>query len=337
MRLPYSLLALPVLPLLAFAQPIADKPAPHATSQAECAKPAKSWEKTVAQDGSGDYKTVLDAVLAAPTGTAEAPSIIRVKKGTYTGRIYIQREKRFLRIVGENAAETIIAYNLNANIVGEDGKPIGTFRTPTVVVDADDFTAENITFANTAGPVGQALAIRLDGDRLAFHGCRFLGWQDTILTNRGRHFFKDCYIEGHVDFIFGAATAFFQGCHIHCLGNGYVTAASTPEGQPHGYIFRDCRITGAKPETRSYLGRPWRIYAQTLFINTEMSEVIRPEGWNNWGKKDAETTTRYAEFGSRGPGADQAKRAPWAKPLSDADVAQLTPEKVLAGDDGWKP
>lgn len=301
-----------------------------------CLALTPGWEKTVAQDGSGDYATVLDAVLAAPTGTPDSPSVIHVKPGTYTGKIYIQREKRFLRIVGVDPVATVIAYNLNANLPGEDGKPIGTFRTPTVVVDADDFSAENITFANTAGPVGQALAIRIDGDRVAFRNCRFLGWQDTILTNRGRHFFRDCYIEGHVDFIFGAATAYFDRCHIHCLKNGYVTAASTPKDQPHGYVFRDCRITGATPEVRSYLGRPWRIHAQTIFLNTEMSEVIRPEGWDNWKKPEAEQTTRYGEFGSKGPGFVPEKRVRWAKPISANEAAELTPDRVLGGTDNWK-
>ncbi len=298
---------------------------------------APGWEKTVSPDGAGDYKTVLEAVLAAPTGTPDSPTVIRVKPGTYTGRIYLQREKRFLRIIGEDAATTTIAFNLNASLPGEDGKPIGTFRTPTVVVDADDFYAEGITFANTAGPVGQALAIRIDGDRVIFNKCRFLGWQDTILTNRGRHLFRDCYIEGHVDFIFGAATAYFDRCHIHCLKSGYITAASTPQGQPHGYVFRDCRITtDAAAKTLTYLGRPWRIYAQTLFLNTEMDAGVRPEGWNNWGKSEAETTTFYAEFNSRGPGASPATRVKWAKPLTAEQAAALTPAKVLAGQDGWK-
>ena len=170
-----------------------------------------------------------------------------------------------------------------------DGKPIGTFRTPSTTIDADDFTAENITFENSAGPVGQALAIRVDGDRAVFRNCRFLGWQDTILLNRGRQYFENCYIAGHVDFIFGAATAWFEKCHIHCLGDGYITAASTPVDQPFGFVFSNCKITGDKPETRTYLGRPWRIYASTIFLNTEMSDVVRPEGWNDWKKPETQT------------------------------------------------
>src|SRR6185295_17406111 len=161
-------------------------------------------------------------------------------------------EKRFFRLIGEDAARTILTYNLNANMVGTDGKPIGTFRTPSTQIDAEDFSAENITFENSAGPVGQALAIRLDGDRAVFRNCRFLGWQDTILTNRGRHYFEGCYIAGHVDLIFGSATVYFERCHIHCLRNGYITAASTPADQPFGYVFANCKITGETPEVKTY-------------------------------------------------------------------------------------
>ena len=160
-----------------------------------------------------------------------------------------------------------------ANLTNFDGKLLGTFHTPTATIDADDFRAENITFENSAGAVGQALAIRVDGDRAVFRHCRFLGWQDTILLNRGRQYFENCYIAGHVDFIFGAATAWFEQCHIQCLGDGYITAASTPVDQPFGFVFSNCKITSDPPEARTYLGRPWRIYASTIFLNTEMSEV----------------------------------------------------------------
>ncbi|HEV2885139.1 MAG TPA: pectinesterase family protein, partial [Pyrinomonadaceae bacterium] len=168
-----------------------------------------STDIVVAQDGSGQFKNVQDAIMSVPSGSAANPVVIHIKPGTYKELIYIQHEKRFFRLIGEDAKTTILTFDLNANIVGKDGKPIGTFRTPSTVIDADDFIAENITFENSAGPVGQALAIRVDGDRAVFRRCRFLGWQDTIFLNRGRQYFEDCYITGHVDFIFGAATAFF--------------------------------------------------------------------------------------------------------------------------------
>ena len=222
-------------------------------------------------------------------------------------------------------------------MLGPDGKIIGTFRTASTFIDADDFTAENLTFENSAGPVGQALAIRIEGDRVAFRNCRFLGWQDTILANRGRHYFEDCYIAGHVDFIFGGATAFFERCHIHCLRNGYITAASTPTEQPFGFVFSHCKITGEGPDVKTYLGRPWRAFASVIFLNTEMSDVVRPVGWHNWDKPDREKTSRYAEFKSTGPGAQKEARVSWSRQLSAAEARGITAEKVLRGADGWNP
>jgi len=284
----------------------------------------------VAADGSGDYTSLQEAISAAPMQTDPAGPrwVIFVKPGTYRERIYVQRERGHMLVRGEDAATTIVTFDLNANLPGPDGKPIGTFRTPTVQIDGDGMIWENLTLANSAGPVGQALALRADGDRLVFRRCRFLGWQDTILLNRGRHYFVDCRIEGHVDFIFGGATAYFERCHIHCVGNGYITAAATPKEQPHGFVFADCTITGA-PEAKTYLGRPWRDFAKTVFLRTEMSEVVRPEGWHNWNKPQAEQTTFYAEYGSTGPGALPATRVRWAKTLTPAEAAALTPAAVL--------
>lgn len=292
----------------------------------------------VALDGTGQYKSVQEAISAAPmrTGATDPRWIIFVKSGTYRERIYVQRERGNIAVIGENAETTVITYDLNANLPGPDGKPIGTFRTPTVQIDGDGMVWENITLANGAGPVGQALALRVDADRVVFKRCRFLGWQDTILVNRGRQYFGDCYIEGHVDFVFGAATAYFDRCHIHCLKDGYITAASTPEGTEHGFVFADCKITGADG-AKTYLGRPWRAFARTIFLRTEMSAVVRNEGWHNWGKPRAEQTTFYAEFGSTGPGASPSTRVSWLKPLNETEAAALTPSRVLAGADNWNP
>jgi len=293
-------------------------------------------EVLVAQDGSGQFTNVQAAIMSVPMGFATNPVVIRIKPGTYREVIYIQREKRFFHLVGEDAAKTVLTHNLNANMTGPDGKPIGTFRTPSVQIDAEDFTAENITFENSAGPVGQALAIRVDGDRAVFRNCRFLGWQDTILVNRGRHYFENCYIEGHVDFIFGGATCWFERCKIHCLRDGYITAASTPDTNKFGYVFNDCEITGA-PGVKTFLGRPWRDFAAVAYLNTQMSAVVRPEGWNDWGKVEKETTARYAEYKSVGPGADPERRVKWAKELTDSEAAEFAVKNVLNGNDGWNP
>jgi len=275
--------------------------------------------------------------MSVPSGSRTNPVVIHVKPGTYQELIYVQREKCFFKLLGENPATTVITYGLYASLTNFDGKPIGTFHTPSTTIDADDFTAENLTFENSAGPKGQALAIRVDGDRAAFRNCRFLGWQDTILLNRGRQYFENCYIAGHVDFIFGAATAWFEKCHVQCLGDGYVTAASTPADQPYGFVFSNCTITGDKPETRTFLGRPWRIHASTIFLNTEMSAVVRPEGWNDWKKPETHTTTRYAEFNSTGAGANPAARVSWARQLTKTEAGAITLSQVLGDADGWNP
>jgi pectinesterase len=291
----------------------------------------------VAADGSAKFKSVQEAIMSAPSGGSNNPVVIHIKSGTYKELIYIQREKRFFKLAGDNATNTVLTFDLYAGITNAEGKPIGTFRTPSTTIDADDFTAENITFENSAGPIGQALAIRVDGDRAAFRNCRFLGWQDTMLLNRGRQYFENCYIAGHVDFIFGAATAWFEKCHINCLRDGYITAASTPVDQPFGFVFSNCKITGDNPDVKTFLGRPWRIYASTIFLNTEMSEVVRPEGWNDWKKPEAHQTARYAEFNSTGTGANPANRPGWAKQLTKSETKKITVEKVLGGADGWNP
>lgn len=295
-------------------------------------------DAVVALDGSGNYTSLQDAISSAPmrTDSTQPRWTIRVKPGTYHERIYVQRERGLMRIVGDDAEKTVVEFNVHANLPGPDGKPLGTFRTPTVQIDGDGMQWENITLANTAGPVGQALALRADGDRLEFRRVRFLGWQDTILVNRGRHYFEDCYIEGHVDFIFGAATVWFERCHIHALRDGYLTAASTPQGSAHGYVFSHCKVTGAEG-AKTYLGRPWRNFAKTVFLHTEMSANVRPEGWHNWNKPDAEKTTFYGEFASTGPGGAPTARVAWAHQLTSDEAASYTPAAVLGGADAWDP
>jgi pectinesterase len=276
-------------------------------------------------------------IVVVPDGRADHPVVIHIKPGTYKERIYIQREKRFFHLVGDDPATTKLMYDLYANMPDKDGNPIGTFRTPSTQIDADDFTAENLTFENSAGPVGQALALRVDGDRAVFRNCRFIGNQDTILLNRGRQYFDRCYIEGTTDFIFGGATAFFDHCRIHCLKSSYITAAATPDFQLFGFVFRDCRITAASPDLQVYLGRPWRGFAAVTFVDTEMPANIRPEGWHNWNQPAREKTARFAEYGSTGPGAHPQARVPWAKQLTADQARRLTVESVLAGSDGWDP
>ncbi|MBB5353643.1 pectinesterase [Haloferula luteola] len=287
-------------------------------------------DATVAADGSGDFTSIQQAIMAAPYRAATEPWIIRILPGTYAERVYVQQERGNLRLVGDHATTTRLTAGIHANMTGPDGQPVGTFRTATLHIDGDGFEIENLTVENSAGPVGQALALRADGDRLIFRHCRFLGWQDTILCNRGRHYFEDCEILGHCDFIFGAATAWFEQCRIHSLKDGYITAASTPANQAYGLLFHRCTITG-EPDVQTYLGRPWREFAMTAFIDCTMDASIRPDGWKEWNAADPAKTVRYGESSNQGPGAATEHRVPWAHhPVDDA----LSPETVF---NGWEP
>jgi pectinesterase len=295
-------------------------------------------DAVVAADGSGQYTTVRAAIDASPQIVRDDGRrwTILVRPGTYRELLYVQREKRFTAIVGTDARNTVITYDLSSGLPGADGKPIGTYRTPTVEVDADDFTISNLTIENTAGRRGPALALRINGDRVAVRHCRLTGFQDTLLVDRGRHYFTDCYIAGATDFIFGGATDWFDHCTIFATANGYLTAASTPDFQPFGYVFDHCTIDAAAG-VKTFLGRPWRDYAKVAYLHTDMSAAVRPEGWDNWKKPDAERLATYAEYDGTGPGAPAGKRAPWSRQLTDAGAAAYKLESVLGGSDGWNP
>jgi pectinesterase len=278
----------------------------------------------------GQYQTVQAAVDAA------APhSVIHIQPGIYKERIVVPCAKPFLTFRGDDPLTTILTNNSHAGLPGPKG-PINTFATQTVFIQANDFTAENLTFENSAGNQGQAVALTIMGDRGIFRNCRFLGYQDTLLPQAGRQYFDRCYVEGAVDFIFGGSAAYFDRCTIHVTANGYITAANTTMDQRYGYVFDHASVTSA-PNVKTYLGRPWRPWSATVFLNSELSDAIRPEGWNNWNDPAREKTVRYAEYRSTGPGAASSARVSWARPLSDAEAAEFTMEKVLAGFDGWNP
>jgi PelA/Pel-15E family pectate lyase len=298
-------------------------------------------ESTVAADGSGDFRTVQEAVNAAPSHS-RTRFTIHIKPGAYDEIVVVPAEKTWLALRGDDPATTIITGHLHTGTPFPPGKgPNGratmiTFDTPTVFVQATDFLAESITFENSAGNVGQAVALTIMGDRGVFRNCRFLGFQDTLLAQAGRQYFDHCYIAGATDFIFGGSTAFFDHCHIHATANGYLTAANTVKDQPIGYVFSQCQVTGAAG-VQTFLGRPWRPYAATVFLDTEMSEVVRTAGWNNWSDPAREKTVRYAEYGSRGAGGLLKDRVAWARQLTAAEAASYSMEKVLGGSDGWDP
>ncbi len=297
---------------------------------------------SVASDGSGDFKTVQDAVNAAPNGGA-ARCIIALKPGIYREKLVIPREKGPLTLEGTDAAVTVLTFDDFAGRLDAQGKELGTSKSFSTSVSSDDFVAENITFENTheiGGGVGnQALALSFQGDRGVFRRCRFLGKQDTLYLARNRQYFEDCFIAGQVDFIFGAATAWFERCELSLVARGIaITAASTPQESPFGYVFSHCKISApAGAAWKTHLGRPWRPYASVIYLHTEMAEVIEAAGWNNWNKPDKpdnEKTARYAESGSSGPGANSASRVAWSKTLNEAQARAVTLDKVL-GD--WNP
>jgi pectinesterase len=317
---------------------------------------AATPDATVAADGSGTHRTVQSAIDAAPAG-ATRPFVILVKPGIYREHILVPVEKPFITLRGEpgEAAATVITLGTNVGTVGPDGKKLPTPESSTVLIRAADFAAENITFENTTPRSAriQALAFYITGDRAILRSCRFLGWQDTLRPDsprpagtepdaprpngNARHYFADCTITGHVDFIYAAGTAVFDRCHIHVLGDGWITAASTPQNIPYGFVFLDCRVTAAPDVKQTYLGRPWRDHAATAFLRCELPAQLAPAGWHNWDRPAAEKTVRYAEYKNTGPGARPESRAPWSRQLTDDEANVYTVENILRGADGWTP
>ena len=292
----------------------------------------------VARDGTGQFRTVNEAVEVC-RAFMEYHKVILVKSGTYKEKVVIPSWLDNIEILGEDVNTTVITYDDHANIRLESiGKGMGTFRTYTVKVEGNDITLKNITIENNSARLGQAVALHTEGDRLKVVGCRLLGHQDTVYTGKAgtRIYFSGCYIEGTTDFIFGPSTAWFEDCTIHSKANSYVTAASTPKDVKYGYVFNRCRLTAESDIDKVYLGRPWRPYAYTLFMNCELGSHIVPAGWHNWGNKDNEQTARYLEYNNAGPGAATKERAAWSRQLTKKEVKELT-EHFFDRADSWNP
>ncbi len=301
----------------------------------ELAAHVVDYDFVVAKDGSGDFFIVQEAVDAAPDYCKQDETTIYIKDGRYEEKVTIPTNKQKLHIIGQSAEGTVITWSDYAQKKGPTGYEMGTSATSTVFLYADDFLAENITIENAAGEgksIGQACAITVDADRVAFINCRFVANQDTIYTygKNQRQYYRGCWIEGTTDFIFGASTCWFEDCTILSKKNSYVTAASTPEGTEFGYVFHNCRLIHDADAQKVYLGRPWRPYAKTVFIGCELGDHILKEGWHNWGKEYAEKTAFYAEYGSHGPGAaTAAERVKWSHILKEKEVRKYTPANVL--------
>lgn len=292
----------------------------------------------VSRDGTGQFRTVDEAIEVC-RAFMDYHKVIYVKNGTYKEKLVIPAWLQNIEICGESKEGTIITWDDHANIkIPGTDRNMGTFRTYTVKVDGSMITFKNITIENNAAKLGQAVALHTEGDKLVFVNCRILGNQDTIYTGRAgtRLFFKDCLIEGTTDFIFGPSTAWFENCDIFSRTNSYITAASTPKDVAVGYVFNNCRLTCAEGVDKVYLGRPWRDYGYTLFMNCDMGKHIRPEGWHHW-QKERMSTARYLEYNNRGEGAATANRAAWSKQLTKKEAAKITIENVFGINDKWIP
>lgn len=293
----------------------------------------------VARDGTAEFRNIDDAIEVC-RAFMEYHKVIFVKKGTYKEKLIVPSWLTNIEICGEDRDNTIITYDDHANVFipGTDRK-MGTFRTYTVRVDGNDITFRNITIENNAARLGQAVALHTQGDRLAFVNCRILGNQDTVYTGgiNTRLYFKDCHIEGTTDFIFGPSTAWFENCTILSRTDSYITAASTPQDVEYGYVFNRCKIVAAEGVSKVYLGRPWRPYAHTLFMNCQLGKHILPVGWHNWSNTQNETTARYCEYDNHGEGAATKERAAWTRQLTKKEAAKVTLENVFRQNGGWMP
>ena len=287
----------------------------------------------VSRDGTGDFRTLQEAVESA-RAFMDYTVTIYVKNGVYKEKVIVPSWVKNIDIIGEDRDKTIITYDDHANI-----NKMGTFRTYTVKVEGSDITFKNLTIENNAAQLGQAVALHTEGDRLKFINCRILGNQDTIYTGAKftRLYFKDCYIDGTTDFIFGPSTALFENCMIHSKRNSYVTAASTPKEAKYGYIFKHCKLTAEPGVDKVYLGRPWRPYAYTLFIECELGKHIVPAGWHNWGKQSNEETARYMEYKNTGEGANVSERVAWSKQLTKKEAEAVTVDAIFGTQSNWNP
>lgn len=304
------------------------------------ARPApqqKTWSTgvvTVAQDGSGDF-TTIGAALEQVRALMDDNVTVFIKNGIYKEKLIIPAWLKHIELKGESADKTIIIFNDHANL-----NHMGTFRTFTVRIDANDVTFRNLTIENNAPQLGQAVALHTQGDRLRFFNCRFLGNQDTVYTGGEgmRLYFKGCYIEGTTDFIFGSATALFEDCEIHSKADSYITAASTPQKISTGYVFKECTLTAAPAVSKVYLGRPWRPYAAVCFIRCKIGGHIRPEGWHNWRNPANEKTARYSEYQCTGPGADMEKRVEWERKFSKKKAKlYMNTQAIFHRESDWNP
>ncbi|MDF2189561.1 pectinesterase family protein [Paraflavitalea sp. CAU 1676] len=295
---------------------------------------------TVAQDGSGQFKTIQEAVNAVRDLSQQQVTIF-IKKGVYREKLVVPSWKCRISLLGESKDSTIITHADYSGKTYPGVDPYGkdkysTYTSYTVLIQGNDCTVENLTIENTAGRVGQAVALHVEGDRCIITRCRLLGNQDTLYTatETSRQLYRDCYIEGTTDFIFGEATVVFDRCTIKSLSNSYITAAATTPRQAYGFVFLHCTLIADTAAKKVFLGRPWRPYSKTVFLYTHMSGHINKEGWDNWRNPDNEKTVLYAEYQSEGPGAQPTQRVKWSKQLTAKQAKQFTIMNIFGN---WQP
>nr|WP_288834390.1 pectinesterase family protein [uncultured Flavobacterium sp.] len=278
----------------------------------------KSYDIVVDINGTGDFTTV-QAALNSVTFLKTTETKIFIKKGVYKEKLELAKNKNNITLTGESKEGVILTYDNYSSKSDGAGGTYGTSGSASFIITADNFKAKNITFENSSGNVGQAVAVRIDGDKVIFDNCKFLGFQDTLYprASTSRQYYKNCYIEGATDFIFGASTVIFDQCEIFAkTGGTYITAANTPQANPYGFVFLNCKLTTNSANNTYYLGRPWGNYARTVFVKCEMGAHIKAEGWHNWSKPEAEVTTFYGEYMSTGPGGNTASRVNWSHLLT---------------------
>lgn len=295
---------------------------------------------TVAQDGSGDFKTVQEAIEAANTDNGTV--LIYIKNGIYKEKLVIPSSKKGLKLQGESKDKTILTNDdYSGKQIPNSKQNIGTSTSYTLLVRADDVNIENITIENSWCDKGQAVSLLAKGNRFQIRNSKILGCQDTLLTDGDGYYqyYENCYIDGTTDFIFGPAIAVFENCIINSKKDSYITAASTPENLDFGYVFFNCKLIADANVIKVFLGRPWRPYAKTVFMNCNLGSHILPEGWNPWADErfaDKTKTAFYAEYKNKGKGAKTDKRVTWSHQLTKEEASKYTLKNIYPKDDFWK-
>ncbi|CAN6468254.1 unnamed protein product [Victoria cruziana] len=301
---------------------------------------------TVAQDGTGNYSTISDAVAAAPNNTLPSNGyyVIYVKAGVYQEYVSVDKKKKNLMMIGDGINQTIITGNRSV----VDG--FTTFNSATLAVVGPNFIGRDFTVQNTAGPEKhQAVAVRSGADLSTFYRCSFEGYQDTLYTHSLRQFYRECDIYGTVDFIFGNAAVVFQNCNLYARlpmtgqQNMFTAQGRSDPNQNTGTSIINCSVLAtpdlsANGQTKSFLGRPWKNYSRTVYMESFIDSVIDPSGWAPWSGDSFLTTLYFGEYNNTGPGSNTSSRVTWSgyHVMGSTDATNFTVTNFVEGD-VWLP